>query len=118
MLWSLLLSVDMVCARGGGDAVASRVTVRMGVRPRCRPLVKETLWALSNFTVAPAAHVALVEGTGLLRRVLAIFLEQTFDIRKEAMYTLANVAHYAPEHLEPLLDRGLTTGAARCYQRC
>ena len=68
---------------------------------------------MSNFTVAPPEHVALVESTGLLRLVNAIFLSQTFDIRKEAMYTIINVGHHGPDHLAPLIDHGLAKGA--CY---
>jgi len=76
-----------------------------------RPVLKEALWTLSNFTVAPPEHVQIVESTGILRLVMYLFLNQTFDIRKEAMYVIANVAHHGPEHLTPLLEHGLAKGA-------
>ena len=75
-----------------------------------RPVLKETLWALSNFTAAPPDHVSLVEKSGVLRLVMMIYLGQTFDIRKEAMYVVLHVAMNGPQHLGLLLEHGLAKG--------
>ncbi|RKP04830.1 armadillo-type protein, partial [Thamnocephalis sphaerospora] len=57
-----------------------------------RPVRKETLWLFSNLTAGQDAQVEQLVNAGLLEKLCGIFLHDNFDLRKEAVYSLMNIA--------------------------
>ncbi|KAG0299885.1 hypothetical protein BGZ97_003491 [Linnemannia gamsii] len=81
------------------------------IQSDCRPVKKESLWLMSNIT---ADHT----GTDLIKVIDAGFIpvlsqiasHQNFDIRKEAAYSLINLASHGPDYAKALPHRELLPG--------
>ncbi|KAG0269486.1 hypothetical protein BGZ95_002061 [Linnemannia exigua] len=81
------------------------------IQSDCRPVKKESLWLMSNIT---ADHT----GTDLVKVIEAGFIpvfsqiasHQNFDIRKEAAYSLINLASHGPDYAKALPHRELLPG--------
>ncbi|KAF9098711.1 hypothetical protein BGX23_005526 [Mortierella sp. AD031] len=81
------------------------------IQSDCRPVKKESLWLMSNIT---ADHT----GTDLIKVIEAGFIpvlsqiatHQNFDIRKEAAYSLINLASHGPDYAKALPHRELLPG--------
>ncbi|KAI9595389.1 armadillo-type protein [Syncephalis fuscata] len=67
-----------------------------------RPVRKETLWLLSNLTAGMEKHALQVMDANLLDVISKIFAEDDFDIRKEASYTIMNIASRGKEFVNRL----------------
>ncbi|KAG0049590.1 hypothetical protein BGZ83_005572 [Gryganskiella cystojenkinii] len=81
------------------------------IQSDCRPVKKESLWVMSNIT---ADH----NGTDLIKVIDAGFIpvlsriatHQNYDIRKEAAYSLINLASHGPDYAKVLPHRELLPG--------
>lgn len=54
------------------------------------PLIKETLWSFSNITAGPVHHVEKFFESDAFDRILILSESRNLDLKKEALYVLAN----------------------------
>ncbi|XP_038059720.1 importin subunit alpha-2-like [Patiria miniata] len=73
-----------------------------------RHIKKETLWALSNMTEVSSVCQQLVS-LGLLPGIVSC-LENTYDIKREAVVCLCNLAYQGPALCQVLLQHGAFPG--------
>ncbi|KAF9292089.1 hypothetical protein BGZ68_000076 [Mortierella alpina] len=81
------------------------------IQSDCRPVKKESLWLMSNITAEHAGTdlVKVIEA-GFIPVLSQIATHQNFDIRKEAAYSLINLASHGPDYAKVLPHRELLPG--------
>ncbi|RHZ71077.1 hypothetical protein Glove_262g24 [Diversispora epigaea] len=81
------------------------------IQSDCRPVKKESLWVMSNITAARRPEVLTkVINTGFIPILSAIATHNNFDIRKEAAYSLLNIASHGEEYMKSLPHQELLSG--------
>ncbi|KAF8925948.1 armadillo-type protein [Dissophora ornata] len=81
------------------------------IQSDCRPVKKESLWLMSNITADETdTDLAKVIDAGFIPVLSQIATHQNFDIRKEAAYSLINLASHGPEYAKVLPHRELLPG--------
>ncbi|KAG0301801.1 hypothetical protein BGZ98_008050, partial [Dissophora globulifera] len=81
------------------------------VQSDCRPVKKESLWLMSNVTADhTSTDLVKVIDAGFIPVLSQIALHQNFDIRKEAAYSLINLASHGPEYAARLPHQELLPG--------
>ncbi|KAF9178445.1 hypothetical protein BGZ51_007767, partial [Haplosporangium sp. Z 767] len=117
------LAIPLVRALGniasGPDNNTSELTHEPGFLPAmlqfiqsdCRPVKKESLWLMSNLTAEHAGTdlIKIIEA-GFIPVLSQIATHQNFDIRKEAAYSLINLASHGPDYAKVLPHRELLPG--------
>ncbi|KAF9941801.1 hypothetical protein BGZ67_003891 [Mortierella alpina] len=81
------------------------------IQSDCRPVKKESLWLMSNITAEHAGTdlVKVIEA-GFIPVLSQIATHHNFDIRKEAAYSLINLASHGPDYAKVLPHRELLPG--------
>ncbi|ORZ08580.1 armadillo-type protein [Lobosporangium transversale] len=81
------------------------------IQSDCRPVKKESLWLMSNITADHASQdlIKVIEA-GFIPVLSQIVTHQNFDIRKEAAYSLINLASHGPEYAKVLPHQELLPG--------
>ncbi|KAG0249515.1 hypothetical protein BG011_009222 [Mortierella polycephala] len=81
------------------------------IQSDCRPVKKESLWLMSNITAEHAGTdlIKVIEA-GFIPVLSQIATHQNFDIRKEAAYSLINLASHGPDYAKVLPHRELLPG--------
>ncbi|KAI1318258.1 hypothetical protein EDD11_006954 [Mortierella claussenii] len=78
------------------------------IQSDCRPVKKESLWLMSNITADRTGQdLVKVIDAGFIPVLSQIATHQNFDIRKEAAYSLINLASHGPEYENLLPHREL-----------
>ncbi|KAK9702116.1 hypothetical protein K7432_011405 [Basidiobolus ranarum] len=72
------------------------------IKSELRAIKKESLWVLSNITAGTIEHVNAVLENGYLPYLLEIATHSNFDIRKEAAYSIVNIASHGQKYLDLL----------------
>ncbi|KAF9114461.1 hypothetical protein BGX27_010772 [Mortierella sp. AM989] len=81
------------------------------IQSDCRPVKKESLWLMSNIAAEQTgADLQTVIDAGFIPVLSQIATHQNFDIRKEAAYSLINLAAHGPEYAKVLPHRELLPG--------
>ncbi|KAG0205438.1 hypothetical protein BGX28_002968 [Mortierella sp. GBA30] len=81
------------------------------IQSDCRPVKKESLWLMSNITAEHAGtDLIKVIDAGFIPVLSQIATHQNFDIRKEAAYSLINLASHGPDYAKVLPHRELLPG--------
>ncbi|KAF9346861.1 hypothetical protein BGX26_001632, partial [Mortierella sp. AD094] len=81
------------------------------IQSDCRPVKKESLWLMSNIAAEhTGADLQKVIDAGFIPVLSQIATHQNFDIRKEAAYSLINLAAHGPEYAKVLPHRELLPG--------
>ncbi|KAG0024927.1 hypothetical protein BGZ81_007547 [Podila clonocystis] len=81
------------------------------IQSDCRPVKKESLWLMSNITAEhQSADLIKVIEAGFIPVLSQIATHQNFDIRKEAAYSLINLALHGPDYAKILPHRELLPG--------
>ncbi|KAF9550338.1 hypothetical protein EC957_000640 [Mortierella hygrophila] len=81
------------------------------IQSDCRPVKKESLWLMSNITADHTGKDLIkVIDAGFIPVLSQIASHQNFDIRKEAAYSLINLASHGPDYAKALPHRELLPG--------
>lgn len=114
-VWTPLLRCfgNIICS--GLEETGSEMCTRRELFPILNKLLqseqqhvrKECIWLLSNITALPNACKELID-TDLLSSIVNL-LSSTYDVKKEAAYTLCNVAANVVELCGCLLEKGALT---------
>ncbi|KAL1916649.1 uncharacterized protein VTP21DRAFT_5353 [Calcarisporiella thermophila] len=73
------------------------------IQSECRSVKKESLWVMSNITAARRAEtLSKVIDAGFVPVLSSIVAHTNFDLRKEAAFSLVNIASHGPEHVQLL----------------
>ncbi|KAG0072579.1 hypothetical protein BGZ89_004848 [Linnemannia elongata] len=81
------------------------------IQSDCRPVKKESLWLMSNITADHTGKDLIkVIDAGFIPVLSQIATHQNFDIRKEAAYSLINLASHGPDYAKALPHRELLPG--------
>ncbi|KAF9431898.1 hypothetical protein BGZ76_011559 [Entomortierella beljakovae] len=81
------------------------------IQSDCRPVKKESLWLMSNIAADHnGANLRKVIDAGYIPVLSEIATHHNFDIRKEAAYSLINLAAHGPEYAKVLPHRELLPG--------
>lgn len=81
------------------------------IQSDCRPVKKESLWLMSNITADhTGTDLIKVIDAGFIPALSQIASHQNFDIRKEAAYSLINLASHGPDYAKALPHRELLPG--------
>ncbi|CAG8677657.1 11355_t:CDS:10 [Funneliformis caledonium] len=73
------------------------------IQSDCRPVKKESLWVMSNITATRRPEVLVkVFNAGFIPILSNIATHTNFDIRKEAAYSLVNIASHGVEFMKSL----------------
>ncbi|KAG0221425.1 armadillo-type protein [Mortierella sp. GBAus27b] len=81
------------------------------IQSECRPVKKESLWLMSNVTAErEGADLQKVIDAGFIPVLSEIAIHQNFDIRKEAAYSLINLASHGPDYARVLPHREILPG--------
>ncbi|KAK3811829.1 MAG: armadillo-type protein [Benniella sp.] len=81
------------------------------IQSECRPVKKESLWMMSNVTAEhEGTDLKLVIDAGFIPVLTDIVTHHNFDIRKEAAYSLINLASHGPEYAKALPHRDILPG--------
>ncbi|CAG8701911.1 1489_t:CDS:10, partial [Acaulospora morrowiae] len=88
------------------------------VQSDCRPVKKESLWVMSNITAARLSGVLIkVFDAGFIPILSTIATHTNFDIRKEAAYSLLNIASHGEEYMKSLSHQELIPGKDQLVHR-
>ncbi|CAG8444629.1 3588_t:CDS:10 [Cetraspora pellucida] len=81
------------------------------IQSDCRPVKKESLWVMSNITATRRPEVLIkVFNAGFIPILSTIATHTNFDIRKEAAYSLLNIASHGEEYMRSLPHQDLLPG--------
>ncbi|KAF9928068.1 hypothetical protein FBU30_002668 [Linnemannia zychae] len=81
------------------------------IQSDCRPVKKESLWLMSNITADhTSSDLIKVINAGFIPVLSQITTHQNFDIRKEAAYSLINLASHGSDYAKALPHRELLPG--------
>ncbi|CAG8715536.1 2988_t:CDS:10, partial [Dentiscutata erythropus] len=81
------------------------------IQSDCRPVKKESLWVMSNITATRRPEVLIkVFNAGFIPILSSIATHTNFDIRKEAAYSLLNIASHGEEYMRSLPHQDLLPG--------